>query len=1437
MKALKYIKRIVLFTVIAVGFTFGVGAVFAQTLPLMDDYNYLPPFLGVDAKPNILLMIDNSGSMDSCAYPTPELVGLAGCTTNYIQGTLQAKGSSTITVSKKIYNLNAGYQVVTQDGASTTLLVGQFVVLVGVRSTSHPVNKIVVMKASDYMSLSYDKARGYSGIFESNKCYAYSSLKFNSPLAKTGNPSVCISASSNPWDGNFLNWMTMRRIDIAKWVLTGGQCNTARANDGNTCKTFIGEGANGGGPYPIARIISLKGVSPFSYDAFILISSGKFYIYEMFPLSGSLGALKAIFQIRVDAGVGIKQTGVLQTIGDRARFGLMLFNYDTAGKIKVDVGAALITLIKEVELIHGTTWTPLAETLYQSARYFAQIAPSGSVTNFTVGTSTDPYRVDGQWIKCCKSFVLVFTDGSPTEDVTIPDTIKDYAHTVGGHDANPDHHEVCSDYYDGPSESCVSGPEGPNKINGAFTSHYLDDVAYWAHITDLRPDVARAKISGINEASTQNEGGNLAGRQNLNIYTFLAFEKKDGPNILKDTAKVGGFRDINGNNLPDLQSEWDAKNNLTQELVPDGIPDTYFSAEDADSMRANMLIALNDIVHGSGSGTAVSFLATSSTGEGAIYQSYFFPQSQDPVPVSWLGHLQGLFLDNKGNIREDTNKDGRLVFNEDKIVRTYYDDTAKKTRVTWCNTDKEGKSLGCDPIPNPDPSGMIHDGLDALSPIWEAGKLLANRNPDDRDIRTWIDGINGPNGVVADSEVISFEKGKASTLRPYLMAKDDTVSQDIIEFIRGKSVAGFRNRQTKADKDDTDLKTWKLGDILGSDPVSVGAPREAFDRKNGDKSYSKFFDKYKDRRHVVYVGANDGMLHAFNGGFFHAGDDENTEDNPSTTQIEGITEHGYFTTGKTVNNGDPLGKERWGFIPQELLPHLQWLTSVEYDKTKHIFFVDGSPRITDARIFSPDDTHPNGWGTILIASMRMGGGLLNVDLKGDGMDTSITGDARFRSAYFAFDVTDPEANFGSSGNKLLWVFKDADLGFTTSFPGIMRMKAGTETDPTPETWYAIFGSGPLSYRGERETAHAGNQFKSPSPREYGQVYVVNLIDGRLKHKKEMGTSATDRYSFMGDPVAVDFEKDYLVDAVYIGKTSGKKILVEKDVAGNNIYKWDWSGKMHRILTDIASTTTTGNDSPAKWTDSVLFDTQKPVLVQPSITRDKDGTPWVLFGTGRLFSSGPESDNVATSTQALYGIHEAGNGGCWDKNASRWKSKCITTVSNLLPVGNISIEKSDTQIGKCVGCPPAVDTVFKLADELRKSYGGWTLDLAPGERVLSKITLLAGVVAVPSYTPTIDVNDVCKVGGTSKLYGISYETGTALASRGNPEGAFSRLEDDGKTIKRTVDMGQGIASRVSIVGNEDNVIGSSQTDRGNIVSTAINTSSRHDGTKLFLEKTE
>src|SRR5206468_3577319 len=212
-----------------------------------------------------------------------------------------------------------------------------------------------------------------------------------------------------------------------------------------------------------------------------------------------------------------------------------------------------------------------------------------------------------------------------------------------------------------PNGTCNTNPLTPpatllgeHKTDYASTgTHDLDDVAYWAHTTDLR----QATIPVINVA-----GHDLPGFQNITLYTFFTFGNIAGRELLMHAAMMGGFNDQNGNNIPDLASEWDGLNNSTGEDGADGIPDNYFESSNVEDLQDRMLAVIQSILQQSGSGTSASVLASSTTGEGTAYQAYFFPTSLDVAgPVKWTGYLQSLFVDALGHLREDTDGGGKQI--------------------------------------------------------------------------------------------------------------------------------------------------------------------------------------------------------------------------------------------------------------------------------------------------------------------------------------------------------------------------------------------------------------------------------------------------------------------------------------------------------------------------------------------------------------------------------------------------------------------------------------------------------------------------------------------------------------------------------------------------------------------------------------------------------
>jgi type IV pilus assembly protein PilY1 len=175
------------------------------------------------------------------------------------------------------------------------------------------------------------------------------------------------------------------------------------------------------------------------------------------------------------------------------------------------------------------------------------------------------------------------------------------------------------------------------------------------------------------------------------------------------------------------------------------------------------------------------------------------------------------------------------------------------------------------------------------------------------------------------------------------LKNDANFGKKLVDFLRGdQSNEGPANVTDKLFRQRSGL----LGDIVHSTAAYVQKPVWLYT----DNGYSQYRQDKANRAARVYVGANDGMLHAFD-----AAD----------------------------------GKEAWAYVPKFLMPVLFRLADKLYS-SRHRFYVDGSPVSGDICIA---DCAPGGaspvWKTILVGGANAGG-----------------------RGYYALDVTDPDAPKG-----------------------------------------------------------------------------------------------------------------------------------------------------------------------------------------------------------------------------------------------------------------------------------------------------------------------------------------------------------------------------------------------------------------------------------------
>jgi len=773
-------------------------------------------------------------------------------------------------------------------------------------------------------------------------------------------------------------------------------------------------------------------------------------------------------------------------------------------------------------------------------------------------------------------------------------------------------------------------------------------------------------------------------------------------NPLWYAAKWGSFLDHNFNGRPDLDAEWDENE--------DGSPDNYFYVQNPLLLETNLNRAFLAILERATAGTAASVLSASRSGEGATYQSIFYPKYKN---VSWVGNVHALLVDGYGHIREDTNTNLALDNAADKIIEFDAINPGVVKKYTDTNGDGEFTAAEKSAPPN---DAVTNESMDTIEYVWSASswlnalsdaeavsqKATYGSTAKNRYLFTFID----DGDMVNNNEIVPFTTtgGNDVTIRPYLHLfepftsppggfNESSAAAAQIDFIRGKDQTGMRNRRYDSDGDSVRDTTYRLGDIITSTATLVGTPAENYDLLYTDESYRLFWLKYQNRRKVVYVGANDGILHAFNAGFFYFDDGSGVW--KFGTQSAAATETAY-----------ELGAELWGYIPMNLLPHLYWLTKPNY---QHVFYVDQKPKIFDARIYDPTlpatDKHPGGWATIMVVGMGFGGGKIRTDKNHDGIYDP-NNDVTMKSAYIVMDITDPE-----SAPELLAEISFDDLGLTSSYPGAILVypqdPLDREADVNKENkWYLVLGSGPngarLKYSSDTKSFSVGDLMVGETSGTRAEfvskdtanklITVTNVVgwfeNGERVYHDANGDSsytlATDpkfvvdtlnSVSDLRDGLSSQQARIYMVDLKELIAGSLKDPLgndltgggavgafvsssvfddnslisdfitvdLDLDYATDAMYFGTISqtsvglgGKVRRIvLTDPDSSIVA--TSPGSWEkDSTLIDPGQPVTTANTVAMDWKKRTWVFFGTGRFTSNADVAD---TSQQTYYGIKE------------------------------------------------------------------------------------------------------------------------------------------------------------------------------------------------------
>jgi type IV pilus assembly protein PilY1 len=1071
--------------------------------------------------------------------------------------------------------------------------------------------------------------------------------------------------------------------------------------------------------------------------------------------------------------------GILHDTAGKLRVGIMQFNYDGSqsecslqdeasenkalleisqndcsgasmdgSRVLVDIGNGtpdhINNLIRQVNSVKADAWSPLAEAVFSAIGYYTQ-RPDMRINASDFSMSAEPCT---HW--CQSNNILVITDGASTVDRH--PQMTNFASMEGQNDGNRDNLNGCPELYG---------------------SSFLDDITAYG-------------FSG-NNIHLEDPFDVDAHFQNIKTYFVIA-----------GTISARG------------QGEC-APTTLLAEAAINGGSGAPFYADDLQNLADTLKAALNIIRAGSYASPVPSFYSAGPNDGGAIYQARFWPAVDAPpgtdslTPnhrVTWLGDVTALLMDADGSLFEDT--DGNNALNTgDEQITIFYDNEVNGPRVC---TQEVGPGETCQGFVKP---------LDQVHHLWSAAEWLAGIADDDvntnreeyisiekkRFIFSWNDLDN--NGAVTDDEVLPFVPlddwygpalSTAADRAPVPMDFNVTTSEEvnhIIRWIRGLDNPlnpSHRLRQVARPPnfsldDNPETITWRLGDVIHSTPTVVAGASENYHLLYADDEYAAFAEVNLHRRQVIYFGGNDGMVHALNGGFYDAAHKKFWRGYDKATRI--------FSDA-----GPALGAELWAYVPYNLLPHLKHLPQAGY---RHTYYVDLTPRVFDVQIFdsSPNSLgHINGWGTIMVVGMRLGGERISAqELIAETSSQTTTDERIFTSTYMVFDISDPENPPRLLGEMTYQPQTSLDLAFTTALPVVVSVAAaGNRSD-----WFLVLGSGPTHSTG-LSTQNASIGVFPLAELDEGQAFRIPAT-AAYSHASAGSFELTGSPNgFISGMTAVDFDLEdlYQTDVVYFGTIEGG---------------WgDWGGRMYRWLTHPGY--------PQNWIDpAMMIDAKRPITTAPVVGFD-GGFYWVYFGTGRFFNVQDKTDPSSNAQDYFFGLKEPVDSETgaftWAPIQNRLDIAPLQPGNNagsrtLLRVDQIGVTEAVSASTALLNCrdssaclPDGVATFKNLqnyivgtCDTVMGCTGidGWVHAFgAPRERNLGQGTLLGGLINFTTYEP---FQGSCYPEGESYLYSLHFQTGTAYYASMVDAGAAHGISSINNGSRRLATMrrpvGKGLAT--------------------------------------------
>lgn len=473
--------------------------------------------------------------------------------------------------------------------------------------------------------------------------------------------------------------------------------------------------------------------------------------------------------------------------------------------------------------------------------------------------------------------------------------------------------------------------------------------------------------------------------------------------------------------------------------------------------------------------------------------------------------------------------------------------------------------------------------------VWDAGLILTDATttpPGSRTIFTAsADSTGGVTGVAFESET-SFDAAETKGLMT--PASTDATADTLatrVDYLRG----------VRTEELDGVMRPRRglLGAIIHSQAVYVGNPTGQYlnnwpttingisvpapEMAKGAQAYDQFVNAHADRPPMLYVGANDGMLHAFNAPIPHC---ESVDSNGNCTAYDA---------------GAHAGKEQWAYVPRAVYARLGNLTSAsafQFEPT-----VDATPVMRD--VFFSERSTPS-WHTLLAGGLRLGGrGVYALDIT-DPVQVSETFPRR--TVLWEFDA-DASPGTSLSGD----TYNPADLGYTYGEPAIARLANGR--------WAVLAPSGYFPDCSAPDKPADCEDAVGTPPANYSALFVLDAQTGEVIRELKTSTAIAGVTSYgLSTPVLGDQNNDQIDDVAFAG-----------DLVGN-LWRFDLSAPKP------ADWKVTLAYRPA-------VPGAQPITVMPRLFPDPATQRFiVVFGTGKYLGAG-DNTTAGMPIQAIYGIRD------------------------------------------------------------------------------------------------------------------------------------------------------------------------------------------------------